>query len=331
MHRYEEISLALRRELRTRGAGARLPSFRTLMRRFGSSQATINRALRNLEDEGFVRRRPGSGLYVGQGGKKAPSSATGPIEFLVPNVSNRACALLVGGGEQAARALDLRIEVRSYGERLPRRPPDLSPDASGFVLLPRSVDVDQGLVESFLARLPPEVRCVLVDIDSPGRRGGFVGLDDFGAGASAGEVFRNRGVNKVACLGTALSHVEQARISGLAKGFGQPPETFIDFPDPEHFDRELLRRVTGSGVDGLFVARPEIALQTLCFLEALGVRVPDDLCVVTVAEEEDDKAYPYPVVTVVKPTREMGRHAVRALFDGKPTSRRLAYRIAEVS
>src|SRR5262245_25701387 len=107
MHRYQEISLTLEREIQRRGVGAKLPSFRMLMRRFGSSQATINRALRALEDDGFVRRRPGSGLYVGVGSKRPRAEVTGTIQFMVPNLSNRAAALLVRGGEQAARARGL--------------------------------------------------------------------------------------------------------------------------------------------------------------------------------------------------------------------------------
>ena len=45
-------------------AGQRLPTDGQLMRRFETSRPTVARAMRDLEQAGFVERRPGSGSYV---------------------------------------------------------------------------------------------------------------------------------------------------------------------------------------------------------------------------------------------------------------------------
>lgn len=66
--RYEAIAAALRQQL-SAGVyppGARVPSENELTMRFGVSRPTAARALRELETEGLVERRPGSGTYVTQ-------------------------------------------------------------------------------------------------------------------------------------------------------------------------------------------------------------------------------------------------------------------------
>jgi DNA-binding LacI/PurR family transcriptional regulator len=331
MHRYEEICVELQRELRIQAVGSRLPSFRELMARFGSSQATVDRALQKLESDGFIHRRQGSGIFVGEAARLLNAARMGTVEFLVHDVSNRATALLVGGGEEVSRERGFRTQVRSYRDRLSTLDGSPAPDVRGLVFQSSSVEVDRGGIVRFLDRLPPELPHVLLEIDVPGRRCPFVGFDDFGAGMQAAKIFKKRGIRRLACLGSSVSHVNQTRLSGLAAGLGAMPELLVDFPSPDRFDRDVLRRLPGSGVEGLFIARPDMTLQTLCFLESLGIRVPKQLFVVTIAEEEDEQYYPFPVVRVIKPTTEVGREAVRALASSEPTTVRLPYRVSERS
>ncbi|RAJ70240.1 GntR family transcriptional regulator [Streptomyces sp. Amel2xB2] len=63
---HEQIAADLRREILAGDLppGAKLPSTDTLMKRFGTSSATVQRALRLLKDEQLVHGRPGSGVYV---------------------------------------------------------------------------------------------------------------------------------------------------------------------------------------------------------------------------------------------------------------------------
>jgi DNA-binding LacI/PurR family transcriptional regulator len=327
--RYEAILKGIEGEIRTRPEGARLSSFRALMGRFGASQATVAGVLRTLEKDGFIRRRRGSGIYVGPAAGVLQVTRVGTIQFLVPTVAVRAYALLVAGGEEAAREIGLRTQIFCYGERVPGSGLSVGPDVRGLVIVPRSIDVDTGAVRRCLARLPAGLRRVLVgtealEIDCPS-----VGLDDFGAGVRVGEIFRKHRIRRLACVGTSGSHFDQRRLSGLEVGFRRPPETLLDFRSPQHFDRELLRQIVARGIDGLFIARPDIALQTLCNLQALGKRSPADIFVVTIAEQDDDFAYPFAVARVEKPTAELGREAVRALSVDQAAAKRLAYRVRE--
>ncbi|MCW7987102.1 GntR family transcriptional regulator [Streptomyces platensis subsp. clarensis] len=63
---YEQVASSLGAAIRTRklSPGDKLPSHKTLTELYGFARATIQRALRDLEDEGLVVSRKGSGVYV---------------------------------------------------------------------------------------------------------------------------------------------------------------------------------------------------------------------------------------------------------------------------
>lgn len=65
---FEAVKASLRQRIADGGwqPGARLPSERELVQEFGCARMTVHRAVRELEDEGLVERRQGSGSYVAE-------------------------------------------------------------------------------------------------------------------------------------------------------------------------------------------------------------------------------------------------------------------------
>ncbi|MBS0444834.1 MAG: histidine utilization repressor [Proteobacteria bacterium] len=65
---YEAVKASLRGRIAAGGwrPGVRLPSERELVAQFGCARMTVHRALRELEDEGLIERRQGSGSYVAE-------------------------------------------------------------------------------------------------------------------------------------------------------------------------------------------------------------------------------------------------------------------------
>ncbi|WP_269854259.1 winged helix-turn-helix domain-containing protein [Streptomyces sp. RPT161] len=63
---YEQVASSLSAAIRTRklAPGDKLPSQKELTQLYGFARATIQRALRDLEDEGLVVSRKGSGVFV---------------------------------------------------------------------------------------------------------------------------------------------------------------------------------------------------------------------------------------------------------------------------
>ena len=65
---YATVKAALRERIAQGGwePGVRLPSERELVQAFGCARMTVHRALRELEEEGLIERRQGSGSYVAE-------------------------------------------------------------------------------------------------------------------------------------------------------------------------------------------------------------------------------------------------------------------------
>ncbi len=65
---YETVKTSIQQRLAEGGwqPGVRLPSERELVQQFGCARMTVHRALRELEAEGLIERRQGSGSYVAE-------------------------------------------------------------------------------------------------------------------------------------------------------------------------------------------------------------------------------------------------------------------------
>ncbi len=65
---YATVKASLRERIARGGwqRGARLPSERELVQEFGCARMTVHRALRELEEEGLIERRQGSGSFVAE-------------------------------------------------------------------------------------------------------------------------------------------------------------------------------------------------------------------------------------------------------------------------
>src|SRR5258706_15415896 len=65
---YETVKTSIQHRIADGGwqPGVRLPSERELVQEFGCARMTVHRALRELEAEGLIERRQGSGSYVAE-------------------------------------------------------------------------------------------------------------------------------------------------------------------------------------------------------------------------------------------------------------------------
>lgn len=64
--KYRHLANILRERLRSHPQGDKLPSVRSLMKRYKVSQHTVTSALRLLDEESLISRRHGSGIYANQ-------------------------------------------------------------------------------------------------------------------------------------------------------------------------------------------------------------------------------------------------------------------------
>src|SRR6266542_2122654 len=68
------------------GPAGRLPSEAQLVKKFGVSRPTVARALLDLQSEGLIERRAGSGTYVRPAAPNLAATATRQIGLLIPGL-----------------------------------------------------------------------------------------------------------------------------------------------------------------------------------------------------------------------------------------------------
>jgi DNA-binding GntR family transcriptional regulator len=103
MYKHHEIYRTLTREILDGQYDAiqRLPSEAQLVRRFGVSRPTVARALRDLQSEGVIERRVGSGSFL-KGVQPSTTEASRHLRRTADNTVDDRRATLPGLGQKRA-------------------------------------------------------------------------------------------------------------------------------------------------------------------------------------------------------------------------------------
>lgn len=148
----EDIKASIRQCIADGGwqPGMRLPSERELVQQFGCARMTVHHALRELEDEGLIERRQGSGSYVAE---LHPISNVLQVRDIHEEIAERghvhvARVLLVErekAGAEIAAAMRLRKGTTIYHVRLVHL-------ENGVPIQLEDRHVNPALAPSFMAR-----------------------------------------------------------------------------------------------------------------------------------------------------------------------------------
>ncbi len=215
----------------------RLPSEAQLVDRFGVSRPTVARALRDLQDQGLVERRVGSGSFVRS---RVPADLHRQFGFLVPGLGTTEIFEVICG-ELAGLARVHGYGVLWGGTR--RRPQDdigiedahglceqfISSQVAGVFFAPfehtdRREEVNRALVER-LHRAGVAVVLLDRDLESFPSRSEFdlVGVDNFGGGYQLADHLLKLGCRNLAfAVRPHSASTVNARIAGAPRGDPQP-------------------------------------------------------------------------------------------------------------
>ena len=311
--------------------GHKLPSEAELVKLFGTSRITVGRAVRDLQDQGLVERRAGSGTYVrgtaGSGmtfGLLIP--ALGQTEIFEPICQGMADS--VEGGEHAllwcnVNPVDESKTRQEYALQLCEQ--YIKRKISGVFFAPfESLGPDDSTNERIVEALDKaRIPVVLLDRDFtpyPKRSThDLVGIDNRRTGFLATEHLFQLGHRRVAFVSyprTAATVHE--RIAGYREAH------FVHkLPlDPalvqrlEAEDAESVRRfVEEQKPQGVVCANDRTAGQLMHSLIALGVNIPTDVSIVGIDDIHYASLLPVPLTTIRQPCREIGMAAMSAMLE----------------
>jgi len=309
--------------------GQRLPSEAQLVRQFKASRPTVTRALQELQHEGVVERRAGSGTFVRRAKshqgylfglfvhKLGETEIFDPIcRELVKSAQSSGHSVLWSATD-AAESTEREIEAicAQYVDR----------KVSGIFLAPVEVDAHATQInQHLLASLErAKIAVVLLDRDFyeyPARSPyDLVGIDNRRAGFLAADHLLELGCRRIAFLHRPNSaETVRSRISGYSDALlmhGVPPNPqLICEGDPS--DESLVRLlVRDHQVDSVICANDLTAAMLMNTLDNLGVRIPQEIRIVGIDDVRYASLLRVPLTTVHQPCRAIGRNAVLAMVE----------------
>lgn len=337
MAKHESISRELRAEISSGAFGPanRLPSEAQLVERFGVSRPTVTRALRDLQTEGLIERRAGSGTYVVENSSKPLQTQV--LGLLIPELSSTEIFQAICG-ELGALARGNGYGLLWGGSPTPYAQRDSSPEhaidvcqqfiqknVAGVFFAPLEYHVDKDKVNyELLDQLRKSgTPVVLLDRDVapfPQRSTcDLVTLDNFAAGFMIGEHLIRLGCTKIrfaARPGSAAT--VEARISGVREAIVRNGHSvsseFAVFGDPE--DQKFVRGFKADrACDAIVCANDLTAAKLIKTLTEIQVEVPDQVSVVGFDDVRYASLLTVPLTSIAQPCREIAQLAFRLMIE----------------
>lgn len=317
-------------------SGARLPSEAELVRRFGVSRMTVVKAVQQLQQEGLLVRRPGSGTFA-VGATEGRGNAYG---LIIPDLGEteifepicKGMAQSPGGvghslswGHSSTASSGKEEEAESLCQQY------IEQGVAGVFFAPlefsrRRDAVNHRILRALRgARIPVVLldRCVL---QYPQRSEyDVVGLDNRRAGFVMADHLIRQGARRIAFLAEPGSaETVDARISGyreahFANSVEAPRELVLDGDGSDA--RAMGAAVTQHRIDAFLCANDLTAAKLMRSLLGLGVRIPDQVLVAGIDDVKYAGLLPVPLTTYHQPCLEIGQAAMAAMREriSRPT------------
>lgn len=335
--KYRQVYNSLRAEIAAGAfdAGRRLPSEADLVKTFGASRITVGRALRDLQQEGLVERRAGSGTYVRPHQEQA---APGRFFFgmLIPDLGDTEIL------EPIARSLTTAPAAREHAFMSGSGPADLTPEekeqaawerceqyierrVAGVFFAPLELTPRKDVINARITSALRDAGIPIVLLDRSvvpyGRREehDLVGIDNRRAGYQITEHLLRLGTRRVAfvSLVNAASTVD-ARRAGYREAlhrYAAPVENALTVElDPSDMG-DIARLMSASAPDGIVCANDRTAGLVMHTLLSLGYTVPDAVRIVGIDDVHYASLLPVPLTTLRQPCREIGMAAMAAMLE----------------
>lgn len=311
-------------------SGNKLPSEAELVERFSTSRLTVQRALKELQHQGLIERRAGSGTYVRQADTEDSHvfglliPGLGDNEIFEPICQGMARAGVVGKnallwGDTAPATRDKEKQTRELCESYVGR------KVSGVFFAPLELtpgkdDVNQWVLERLSkARIP----VVLLDrgVYHYPRRSAYdlVGIDNRRAGFLVTEHLLRDGCRRLLFLAKPQSATTvDARIQGFrdaVEAFGLTARSGqVHLGNPDDVDR--IRDVMSSiCTDGIVCANDLTAAHLMQSLQTIGIAVPKQVRMVGIDDVKYAALLGVPLTTLRQPCLEIGEMAISAMLE----------------
>lgn len=305
-------------------------SLKDVAKEAGLSPAAVSRHLNgSLELPEETRRRIEAAVHrlgyrPNPHARRLSLGRSDTITLIVPDIANPFFAALAATVERetSARGMIMQLHATSNMEDREIAVLELAADTRSDGVVFCTNHKPGRNVASAIAALP---RAVIVDEGVPGARAPQVFADNAQGGYLAGLHLAGWGHRRVAYLGGDPELMStRLRAEGLERGLreGSGDDRVGVRVLSGHHDvasgRVLAARLLDAGGDetAIFVGSDELAIGVIETLRARGVRIPQDMSLVSFDGARALHLYDPPITAVRQPARKLGERAVELLLDG---------------
>jgi len=310
-------------------AGEKLPTESALSTEMKVNRMTVSRAYEYLQSQGIIRQKRGSGTYVAPGALQRVSRSVGRdvenLAIIIGESSPAKCPrqtmflnsdILEGMGE----VLGEREHHWTFHESLTQEALDGLTEADAVIYRVHK-EIDMSVVRELLQR---GIRLVSVMPSQPLSDCPLVDYDRNHSAALACRHLLECGYKRIGYLGRKFGE----RLSASPKFMGFVSvmhEAGLDFSVRHIRDvssvpgrayaaaREIID--TGDLPEAFFVDTDYKAMETIGALNDAGIRVPDDIGIVSYDDVPDAASFKPPLTSVRTPRREIGRRTAQMLLE----------------
>jgi DNA-binding LacI/PurR family transcriptional regulator len=328
--KYKLIFEALREGIATGEykAGARLPSEGELSRRFAVSRMTVVKAMRELQQQGLVVRRVGSGTYAAPQAEKG----NGLFGLLIPELGETEIFEPICQGMAQfsyARQHSLLWGTLNSGDKKEQVAEELCHQyikrgVSGVFFAPLELTRSKDRINhKILAALDrAQIPVVLLDrCVSPyplRSRYDLVGIENRRTAYIATEHLINQGATRIAFFGKEFSaSTVDARIAGYREALtahGQNCAEDLVFRGDPSDDVLIASILTKHKPDAFLAANDHTAANLMQGLLRLGRSIPDEIRIVGIDDVRYASLLPIPLTTQHQPCSQIGMVAMSTML-----------------
>lgn len=325
MRRYLEIKEELIKIIAEMEPGKPLPSRPNLCEKLETTRTTLDRAIQELEKEGIVYSKTGSGTYA-IGILKGKVDTVENWGVIVPNISEDIYSLLVRGIENVACRRDVNIilcnsdndaeKQKRYIERL------LLSGVSGFIIVPiisYNVEVSNILYGTLLKSNIPFVLC---NRSVEGIHAPIVRSNDFYGGYIATRHLISKGYRSIAYIAQTIYSVSiercQGYISALMENGYEIDRSMIIIPHEESrhgvYKNMMHLLELEKRPDAVFCFNDKVAVEACKAIQDRGFRVSEDIGIIGYDNNIRASMNQPPITSVVFKSLEIGEKAAEILI-----------------
>jgi GntR family transcriptional regulator, arabinose operon transcriptional repressor len=310
-------------------SGDRLPSEIDLCKRFQSSRITVAKAINSLQHEGLVLRRAGSGSYV----QTAEPATNYQFGLLIPELGcteifEPICQGIMQSPQAKSHSLIWGHASPGSGSReevaLSLCRQFIEQKVSGVFFAPLEfVDDQDSINHQLVAELrQASIPIVLLDrcyYKHPMRSNlDRVGIDNHRASFVVTQHLWNRGARHIVFVARRRSASTLIdRVSGYQFALGEcgsqfPARVLYGDVEDSQFVRDLVEE---ERPDGVVCGNDLTAAQLMRSLIGMGVRVPEQIRLVSFDDVNYAKFLPVPLTTIHQNCRQIGESAMELMLN----------------